>query len=109
MDDAAKLSMIKTILGISNTGEDATLSTYLSASEQELLAWKYGYSAVDNRPVSIPADDEMTQIFAVVAGYSQRGAENQSSHAENGISRSFIHSDMVKYIRENCIAVAGVR
>lgn len=105
---AEKLSTLKTILDISGEGEDAVLTVYLSAAEQELLAWKYSYVAADNRPTSVPADDEITQIFAVVAGYSQRGNEAQSGGSENGVSRQWVFADMRDYIHRAAIPYAGV-
>lgn len=103
-----KLDALKTLLGVDDTRDDALLIAYLKSAQCELLAWKYGYLPEASRPSEVPACDEQTQIWAVIAGYSQRGAENQSSHSENGISRSFAHSDMVQYIRANTVPVVGV-
>lgn len=105
MTIAEKLAMLKSIL-IMDDSEDERLTVYLSASEKEILAWRYSYS--ENTHTSVPAEYEMTQIFAVVAGYSQSGAENQLTHSENQISRSFSYPDMVHYIRANVIPICGV-
>lgn len=105
MTNAEKLAMLKSIL-VMDDSEDERLTVYLSASEKEILAWRYSYS--ENTPTSVPAEYEMTQIFAVVAGYSQSGAENQLSHSENGISRSFKYEDMVAYIRSHVIPIVRV-
>lgn len=107
MTDAEKLTTLKTILRISDTTEDALLGVYLDAAAQELLAWKYGWSA-NGVPAEVPAEDEQTQIWAVVAGYSISGAEGQTLHIENGIHRDFKYHDMVNYIRENTVPIAKV-
>ena len=105
MTNAEKLAMLKSIL-IMDDSEDERFAVYLSASEKEILAWGYSYS--ENAPTSVPVEYEMTQIFAVVAGYSQSGAENQLSHSENGISRSFKYEDMIAYIRSHVIPIVRV-
>ena len=46
--------------------------------------------------------------MAVLAGYNMIGAENQTSHTENNISRAFKYSDMLDYIRNNVFAKAVV-
>lgn len=108
MTDIEKVSMLKSILGFDDDSEDATLLVYLLASEKEILAWRYSYSAKASSTTSVPVEYEMTQIFAVVAGYSQGGAENQLSHSENGISRTFKYEDMLAYIHSHVIPFVGV-
>ena len=105
MSDAEKLTMIKSMLGITDTSMDALLTTYLTASQREILTWRYSYGEIPNW---VPVEYEMTQIHAVVAGFSQRGAENQTGHSENGISRQFSYSDMIQYIRSNVIPLCKV-
>lgn len=107
MTNAEKLAMLKSILTMGDS-EDERLTVYLSASEKEILAWRYSYVEGAKRPLEVPSDLEMTQLFSVVAGYSQSGAENQSSHSENGIGRSFVYADMIHYIRANVIPFAAV-
>ena len=111
MDDTAKLAMLKSLLnpkGDETLPDDAILNTYLSAASLEILAWRYSYLPVDNRPTAVPSEYEMTQICAVIAGYSISGAEGETSHSENGISRHFEFSDMVAYIRSRVIPCVGV-
>lgn len=100
-----KAEMVKSILG--GEVESETIMTLLDAAGRELMAWRYSIGNA-KPPEDVPDEYEMAQVFAVVAGYSQRGAENQSYHAENGINRTFAHSDMVAYIRANVIPMCGV-
>lgn len=101
-----KLSMVKTVLELSGNTEDARIKVYLTAAEKEILSWRYSLSS--QKVTAVPEEYEMTQVFAVVAGYSQSGAENQTSHSENGISRSFKHEDMVAYIRTHVTPFVGI-
>lgn len=103
-----KLEVLKTILDIqpSDTSEDSRLAVYLSAAEREIIGWRYSYCS--QTVETVPAEYEMIQVFAVVAGYSQSGAENQMNHTENAISRTFSYPDMIHYIRANVIPLCGV-
>ena len=108
MTDAEKLVMVKTILNIdeADTSEDTRIATYLIIAGREILTWRYSYGTTE--VTEVPADYEMTQIYAVVAGYSQSGAENQRQHTENGISRVFRYADMIQYIRSNVVSLVKV-
>lgn len=108
MTPGDKLTAIKRILGIEGDSEDELLETYLSMAWHEIVSWRYSYIANAEEPQEVPSEYETTQIFAVVAGYSQGGAENQTSHSENGISRSFKYEDMIAYIRSHVIPFAKV-
>lgn len=101
-----KLAMVKTILGIEDSAEDNRIATFLTVAEREILAWRYSYSTQE--VTEVPAEYEMTQVNAVVAGYSMAGAENQLQHTENGIARVFHYSDMIQYIRANVIPICRV-
>lgn len=101
-----KLAMLKSILRIDNNSEDATLTAYLNMAKSALLGWRYSNSA--NTPDDVPTEYEMTQIQAVVNGFTQSGIEGQTVSVENGIHRHFEFSDMVRYIKGNVIAFAKV-
>lgn len=101
-----KLAMLKSILRIDTDSEDATLTAYLNMAKSALLGWRYSYSA--NTPDDVPDEYEMTQIQAVVNGFTQSGVEGQTVSVENGIHRHFEFSDMVRYIKSNVIAMAKV-
>lgn len=107
MTAAEKLNMVKTILRIdeTDTEEDALIQTYLDAAAREIIAWRYSNAA--NVPEIVPAEYEITQVQAVVNGYTQGGIEGQTAATENGITRRFEYSDMVEYIRAHVIPVAG--
>ena len=103
MTDAEKISVIKIILG--GSGEvpsDETLLTYLTLSKQEILAWKYHLvGGVPSSVTSVFPSDENAQVFSIIAGYTHAGAEGQTEHVEGGITRRFVHEDMIGYIRSH--------
>lgn len=109
MTTAAKMAMVKSILRIddTDTSEDALITTYLDMAAQEILNWRYSNANPDNVPETVPIEYEMTQVQAVINGYTQAGVEGQTTATENGITRHFEYSDMNEYIRAHVIPVAG--
>lgn len=110
MTPEAKLAMVKAILRIddTDTSEDALITTYLDMAQQEMLSWRYSHANPDNVPETVPSEYEITQVQAVINGYTQAGVEGQVLSIENGIHRHFNYSDMVEYVRAHVIPIAGV-
>ena len=48
MTDAEKLTSVKSVLGITGTAEDTSLSAYLALAEAEILAWLYSGNTPDD-------------------------------------------------------------
>lgn len=103
MTDAEKITSIKAMLDV--TDADTQLGAYLSLAKAEILGWLYNGSMPDGE---VPAKYEVTQIMAVVAGFSTKGAEGQTSHSENGIARQWKYESMVAFIRAHVIPYAVV-
>ncbi len=109
MDMTQKLTYIKAMLGITDTSEDSLLTSYLNMAAFEIIQFKYSLVGVPDGMTEPDAEDAMTQVMAVLAGYNDRGAENQTSHNENQIYRTFHYTDMLQYIRSNIIPYARLR
>ena len=107
MTNSEKLAMVKSLLRINDTSMDDLLTTYLNVAKSEILGWRYSYDT-NAIPSDVPAEYEVTQVQAVVYGFTQSGNEGQSVSIENGIHRHFSYADMVRYIRANVIAIARV-
>ena len=101
-----KLDMVKTIMG-DDAPDDTTINTHLTAAKNEILQWRYSYNP-DAMPEDVEPAYEMTQIQAVVNGFTQRGMEGEVTSIENGTHRHFNFSDMTRYIRANVIHYAKV-
>ena len=106
MTTEQKLATVKTIMG-PDAPDDNTILSYLDLAATEILQWRFSYNP-DDMPEEVPAAYEMTQVYAVVNGFTQRGLEGQSVSIENGVHRHFSYPDMVRYIRGNVIAYAKV-
>lgn len=111
MDASMKLDYIKTMIGVaaSDTSQDALIHTYLTIAAHEIINYKYSLVGIPDGVDDVDGEDEITQIYAVIAGYNNRGAENQTSHNENQIYRTFHYTDMIEYVRNHVFPYASVR
>ena len=101
-----KLEMVKVIMG-ADAPDDNTITTYLDLAKTEILSWRYSYYP-DIMPADVEPAYEITQVQAVVYGFTQRGMEGQLVSVENGVHRNFAYADMIRYIRANVIPYAKV-
>ena len=110
MTDTEKLAQIKLILGESGSlPSDTTLNGYIGLAKQEILNWMYSQiGGVPTEVTNVPTKYEVTQIYAVVAGYTHAGAEGEKQHNENGINRVFSTNDMLDYIRQNVYPIVRI-
>jgi len=110
MTNDQKLITLQTLLedGGDVPSEDK-LNTYLSVSANEILAWMYHLvGGIPNDVTEVPSKYEGIQIYAVVAGYTQAGAEGEQTHIENSVHRHFRYSDMLDYIHNNVLPYVRV-
>ena len=110
MTDTEKLTMVKTLLSDGGSlPSDEKLTAYLGLAKQEIL--NYMYSMIGGVPTdvtAVPTKYEVTQIYAVVAGYTHAGSEGETQHNENGINRIFNNADMLDYIHRNVLPIVRV-
>lgn len=108
MNDTQKLSILKSLMpGIELP--EVELSAYLTVARDEILNWIYRlYDDIPEDVKDVPRKYEMIQIQAVIVGFNLQGAENQTTHNENGINRTFKYADMLEYIHANVISLAKV-
>lgn len=105
MTTPEKLLMVKELMGLTGDAYDARITAFLDTAEHEILAWRFSYAS--EKPEVLPEELDSVHVMAVVAGFSQSGAEGEMTHSENGISRTFKFPDMVAYIRANVVPMAG--
>lgn len=101
MTTAEKLTMLKAMVG--NTDTDEVLSVYLTLAGQKVIRKAYPYRT---DITEVPAEYECLQVEIAAYMLNKRGAEGQTSHSENGISRSYESADvpasMLKTIVPHC-------
>lgn len=110
MTGAEKLATVKTILSDGGAlPPDETITTYLGMAQSEILQWLYHLvGGVPGDVTAVPVRYENTQIYAVVVGFTQSGAEGTKDHSENGIKSAFRYSDMLDYVHNNVFPIVRV-
>lgn len=87
-----------------DTEDEIVLDGLLSRAASLILNRMYPFGYDDTK--TVPFRYEHIQIQLAVELYTQRGAEGQISHSENGISRSWPEeSALLKKIVPNCGSV----
>ena len=87
-----------------DTEEEIVLDGLLSLAASLILNRMYPFGYDDTK--TVPLRYEQIQIQLAVELYTQRGAEGQTSHSENGISRSWPEkSALLKMIPQSCGSV----
>lgn len=109
MTDTEKLTMLKALVGISDNTQDAVLTVYLTLSKGKILRRAFPY---DTTKTVVPVEYEILQCEIAAYLWNKRGAEGQTSHSENGISRQYENGDvpesMLKSITPLCGTVTEV-
>ena len=109
MTDAEKLKMLRAMVGNpsgnDNDWSDDVLLTFLSLAGQKIIRRVYPYSSEGK---SVP--EKYCTLQCEIAQYmlNKRGAEGQTSHSENGISRSYENGDIPESMLSDIIPFCGV-
>lgn len=100
MTDLEKITALQALIS-PDTDSDAVLGAMISAAEALVLNRMYPFGYPDD--TKVPARYEQIQLQLAVELYSKRGAEGQSSHSENGVSRTWTDSSpLLKRIIPHC-------
>lgn len=85
-----KLQTLKLLTGATDS-EDDLLLALLSLAEDKILERLYPY---DHSKETLPTRYIGKQIEIAVYLYNKQGAEGQTAHSENGISRTYESADV---------------
>ena len=89
MTQAEKLQLLKAMVGASDTEE--VLLAYLNIAGSKIIARSYPYGTEETE---VPVRYDFLQCEIAAYLLNKRGAEGQTSHSENGISRSYESADV---------------
>lgn len=96
-----KLTALKAMVGGSDT--DEVLSAYLNLAGGKIIAKAYPYKS---EVTEVPAQYHYLQVEIAAYMLNKRGAEGQTSHTENGITRQYENADvpasMLKAVTPHC-------
>lgn len=103
MTSLEKIAALKVNI-LPDTDTDEVLGSMITLAEAMVLDRMYPFGYPEGTVV--PARYEQIQIQLAVELYGRRGAENQLSHSENGISRTWSeNSPLLKRIVPHCGSV----
>jgi hypothetical protein len=101
MTNEEKVEALKAMVGGSDS--DEVLSTYLLLAGRKIIAKAFPF---DPDMTEVPARYDTLQCEIAAYLLNKRGAEGQTSHSENGISRSYENADvpasMLKSVTPHC-------
>lgn len=102
MTDTEKLTMLKAMTG---EKDESVLSTYLSIAGNKVLKRAYPF---DSTVTAVPDQYAHIQVEIAVYLLNKRGAEGQTAHSENGISRSYEDGDVPPTLLRDIVPFAAV-
>lgn len=92
MTEKEMLAMVRAMGGFGNTEDssDDVLLAYLAIAGRKIIDRAYPYDDV----TEVPKRYHILQCEIAVYLLNKRGAEGETSHSENGISRSYENADV---------------
>ena len=107
MTEVEKLSMLRVMVGQPNEGDwsDDVLISYLTIAGQKIINRAYPY---DDTVTDVPRRYGYLQCDIANYLLNRRGSEGQTSHSENGISRSYESADVPESMLGEVIPHVGV-
>lgn len=107
MTEVEKLAMLRIMVGQPNEGDwsDDTLISYLNIAGRKIINRAYPY---DDAITEVPRRYGYLQCEIAAYLLNKRGAEGQTGHSENGISRSYESADVPESMLSEVIPRVGV-
>jgi hypothetical protein len=104
MTQDEKIIKLKSMLG-EDTPSDEELITLLLVSKGAILNARYPLGEWQEEEV--PTRYEHIQLLMCVSLFNKQGAEGQTSHSENGITRQYEEGDIPHSLLKQIIPMAG--
>lgn len=102
MLEAEKIELVKAMTGETN---ESTVSAYLGLAGNKICRKAFPF---DPTVTEVPEQYGFTQVEIAVYLLNKRGAEGETSHSENGISRSYEDGDVPPTMLRQIVPMAGV-
>ncbi len=88
-----------------DTDQDSVLLFLLSLAGNKLLERLYPF---DSTKTEVPARYQFKQIEIALFLYNKQGAEGETSHSENGISRAYENANIPDSLMQGITPFVGV-
>ena len=105
MNDVKRLATLKAMVGKSDNPTDETLTVYLSLAVNAVMNRLYPYGW-EGKHLPSKYDYKACEIACYL--YNKRGAEGQTGHSENGISRSYESASVPESVLKEITPFVGV-
>ena len=107
MTNEEKLTMVRVMCNGTDGDDwsDDVLLTYLSIAGHKIIERAYPY---DDTVTDVPRRYAILQCEIAVYLLNKRGAEGETSHSENGISRSYENADIPESMMSIIVPHIGV-
>lgn len=107
MTEVEKLSMLRVMIGQPNEGDwsDDVLISYLAIAGRKIINRAYPY---DDTVEEVPRRYGYLQCDIAAYLLNKRGAEGETAHSENGISRSYASADIPEAMLSEIVPHVGV-
>ena len=107
MTEVEKLSMLRVMVGQPNEGEwsDDVLTSYLNIAGRKIINRAYPY---DDTIEEVPRRYGYLQCDIAAYLLNKRGAEGETAHSENGITRSYESADVPESLLSEVTPHVGV-
>lgn len=104
MTDEQKISVLKTLVDDSEVTEEV-LSAYLLIAGNIVIQRAYPYR---DDVTEVPAKYASIQVEIASYLIAKRGAEGQTAHSENGISRSYENGEVPESLLRRIVPYCGI-
>ena len=104
MTNEQKIEKLKVLIS-PDTASDLLLSSLLDAAEGIILNRRYPFGPPEG--ASLSAMHERIQLRIAVEMFTKMGAEGQTEHAENGITRKWEAGDVSPSLLRTIVPVCG--
>lgn len=104
MTEQEKMEALREMLK-PDTVSDSELTTLLTISKGAILNRRYPFGYGEH--TEVPTKYEYVQLQACVQLYNKKGVEAQTSHSENGISRTYESGDISVILLSQIVPMAG--
>lgn len=103
MTESEKLKMLQVMVG--NDDTENILTAYLELAGGKILERLYPF---DHEQTEVPEKYHTKQVEIAAYMLNKRGAEGQTAHTENGISRQYESGDVPKSLMRGIVPYCGV-
>lgn len=102
MLETEKIEMVKSMTGETS---DGVVSAYLKIAGNKICRKAFPF---DPAVTEVPEQYSLLQVEIAVYLLNKRGAEGESAHSENGISRTYENGDVPPSMLRQIVPMCGV-